>query len=92
MIYHISLDTNKHSKPEMYDSRTKVTTPVVFEGARSFLEEYINRNRLRPIAIHESHLPDRSQLVCWYEVAVEILPINDPRELGAPTNFGSYRP
>ncbi len=66
MLYHISLDTNKHNKPQLFDSRTNITTPVQFNGARSFLEEYVNRMQLNPVSIHESHLPDRSQLVCWY--------------------------
>jgi len=66
MLYHLTLDTNKYNKPQLFDSRNNITTPVQFEGARSFLEEYINRMHLTPISIHESHLPDRSQLVCWY--------------------------
>lgn len=68
MLYHISLDTNKYNEPELYDSRTELTTPVSFTGARSFLEEYINKLHLTPISIHESHLPDRTQLICWYTV------------------------
>lgn len=68
MLYHISVDTNRYARPEMYDSRTKITTPIPHTGARSFLEEYINRLNLHPISIHESHLPNRSQLVCWYSV------------------------
>ena len=66
MLHHVSIDTNKYARPEMYDSRTGITSPVNFEGARSFLEEYINRLNLVPISIHESHLPNRVQLVCWY--------------------------
>jgi len=66
MLYHLTLDTNKYNKPQLFDSRTRRTTTVQFEGARSFLEEYVNRMHLTPISIHESHLPDRSQLVCWY--------------------------
>lgn len=68
MLYHISLDANRHSNPELFDSRTQLTTPVSFQGARSFLEEYVNRLGLKPISIHESHLPDRVQLICWYTV------------------------
>ena len=66
MLYHISLDTNKYNKPLLFDSRTNLSTPVHFKGARSFLEDYINKLQLTPVSIHETHLPDRSQLICWY--------------------------
>ena len=66
MLYHISLDTNKYATPQLFDSRTNETEYVNFEGARSFLEEYINRLNLTPLSIYESHLPNRIQLVCWY--------------------------
>mgnify|MGYP006883600064 CR=1 FL=1 len=71
MLYHISLDTNKYNKPLLFDSRTNLTTPVHFKGARSFLEDYINKLQLTPVSIHETHLPDRSQLICWYTVTKE---------------------
>ena len=66
MLYHLTLDTNKYSKPQLFDSRTNRTTTVQFAGARSFLEDYINKLQLTPVSIHETHLPDRSQLICWY--------------------------
>jgi len=66
MLYHISLDANKHANPQLFDSRVNKAIFVDFDGARSFLEEYINRLRLHPISIYESHLPDRIQLICWY--------------------------
>jgi len=66
MLYHISLDANKHANPQLFDSRLNLTMHVNFEGARSFLEEYINRLQLNPISIYESHLPNRVQLICWY--------------------------
>lgn len=66
MLHHLSIDTNKYAQPKMFDSRTGVLTPITFEGARSFLEEYVNRLGLKPISIYESHLPDRTQLICWY--------------------------
>lgn len=69
MLYHLTLDTNKYNKPKLFDSRTNLTTPVYFEGARSFLEEYINQTGITPISIHESHLPEKIQLVCWYTVS-----------------------
>ena len=71
MLYHNSLDTNKYNKPLLFDSRTNLTTPVHFKGARSFLEDYINKLQLTPVSIHETHLPDRSQLICWYTVTKE---------------------
>lgn len=77
MLYHISIDTNRYARPEMFDSRTKITTHISHNGARSFLEEYINRLNLQPISIHESHLPDRNQLVCWYTMGA---PISRPAE------------
>jgi hypothetical protein len=76
MLYHISIDTNKYHNPELYDSRTQLTTQVTFAGARSFLEEYVNRLGIQPISIHESHLPDRTQLICWY--SVQAPPITRP--------------
>lgn len=69
MLYHITIDANKYARPQLFDSRTNLVTYVQFEGARSFLEEYVNKLKLTPISIHESHLPDRIQLVCWYTVS-----------------------
>jgi len=66
MLYHLSLDTNTLN-PKLFDSRTNTIQKVQFNGARSFLQEYINNNHLKPVSIYESHLPDRTQLICWYE-------------------------
>lgn len=68
MLYHIALDCNRFSKPQLYDSRTQKYTSVRFEGARSYLEDYVNKQGYVPVSIHESVLPDRIQLVCWYRV------------------------
>lgn len=66
MLHYLSLDTNQYAKPQLYDSRTNTVQNVVFAGARTFLQNYINNHKLEPISIYESHLPDRVQLVCWF--------------------------
>ncbi len=68
MIHYVTVDTNRYSNPHMYDSRLNTYTAVTFEGARSFLHEYINRLKLHPISIYESYLPNRTQIVCWYTI------------------------
>jgi len=65
-VHYIAIDTQPNGKARMYDSRTEQSNTIDFEGVRTFLQKYINSFKLDVISIHESHLPQKTQLVCWY--------------------------
>lgn len=96
MIHYLAIDTNPQS-PKMYDSRIGTEIKVQFDGARSFLHEYINKLRLEPISIYESELPPkpgerhyRTQIMCWYRMPT----INalETRKLYGPAGGGKTAP
>lgn len=63
-LYYLSIDTRPNGRAQLYDSRLNQLTTVDFDGVRSFLVEYVNRLKLDVISIHESYLPEKTQLVC----------------------------
>jgi len=67
-VHYISIDTSPNGRARMFDSRTNEVNTIDFAGVRSFLHEYINKLQLDIISIHESHLPQKTQILCWYRM------------------------
>lgn len=92
MIHYLAIDTNPQN-PKLYDSRVGTEIRIQFDGARSFLRDYINKLKLEVVSIYESELPPkeeggsyRTQIMCWYRMPKRVCTFRGPdgqyQELG----------